>query len=435
MTTTMPNRYAQSEELYTRACKLMPGGVNSPVRAFKSVGGTPVFVDRAEGAYFWDPDGNRYIDFVGSWGPMILGHAHPDVVRAVQEAAARGTSYGAPTALENDFAELICALVPSVEVVRLVNSGTEATMSAIRLARGFTGRPKLIKFRGCYHGHEDSMLVDAGSGVATLGIPGTPGVLPEVASQTITVPFNDPEALAQVFEAHGDTIACCIIEPVTGNMGCIPPAEGYLEAVRELCTAHGSLLIFDEVMTGFRVALGGAQQMYGVTPDLTTLGKVIGGGLPVGAYGGRAEIMAHIAPAGPIYQAGTLSGNPLAVSAGMTQLRLLRDTPGLYDTLTNTARTVAQGLCERVRAAGIPASCTHVGGMFSLFFAEPTPLRYADVKAADIEAFNRFFWAMLDRGVYMAPSAYEAGFVSTAHTPDIIDEVMATADDALASMA
>ncbi|MBH23664.1 MAG: glutamate-1-semialdehyde-2,1-aminomutase [Myxococcales bacterium] len=427
-------RYSTSQKLYARACELMPGGVNSPVRAFKSVGGTPVFVDRAKGAHFWDADGNKYIDFVGSWGPMILGHAHPKVIQAVQEAAARGTSYGAPTRLENEFAELVCELVPSVEVVRLVNSGTEATMSALRLARGFTGRPKIVKFRGCYHGHEDSMLVEAGSGVATLGIPGTPGVLAEVARETITAPFNDFEGLTEVFARHGSEIACCIIEPVTGNMGCIPPAVGYLEHVRELCTANGALLIFDEVMTGFRVALGGAQGLYGVTPDLTTLGKVIGGGLPVGAYGGRADIMAHIAPSGPVYQAGTLSGNPLAVSAGMAQLRELRDTEGLYERLGEAARAVAEGLCERVKAAGFAASCTHVGGMFSLFFKDPAPTCYAEVKQADIEAFNRFFWAMLDRGVYMAPSAYEAGFVSTAHTPEVVAEVLAAADDALASM-
>ena len=431
----MTGRYTQSKALFKRARELMPGGVNSPVRAFKSVGGTPVFVARAEGPYFWDVDGNRYIDFVGSWGPMILGHAHPEVIRAVQEAAVLGTSYGAPTALENEFAEILCDLVPSVEVVRLVNSGTEATMSAIRLARGFTGRPKLLKFRGCYHGHEDSMLVDAGSGVATLGIPGTPGVLPEVARETITAPFNDIDALEQVFAELGDQIACCIVEPVAGNMGCLPPAPGFLEALRRLCTASGALLIFDEVMTGFRVALGGAQALYDVCPDLTTLGKVIGGGLPVGAYGGRRDIMSHIAPSGPIYQAGTLSGNPLAVTAGMTQVKLLRDTPDLYRDLGATSERLAKGLVALIKASGFEASYTHVGGMFSVFFRGECPTNYAEVKASNGERFNAFFWAMLDRGVYLAPSAFEAGFVSTKHTSEVVDEVLVSAKDALAEMA
>ncbi len=302
------DRYKKSREIFTQATELMPGGVNSPVRAFKSVGGVPVVVDHAKGPYFWDVDGNRYIDFVGSWGPMILGHAHPKVIEAVQKAAANGTSFGAPTQLENEMAQLIIDLVPSIEMVRLVNSGTEAPMSALRLARGFTGRPKILKFQGCYHGHEDSLLVSAGSGVATLGIPGTPGVLPALARETLTAPFNDLEAVKKTFEVHGDEISCCILEPVAGNMGCVPPGEGFLQGVRDLCTKYGALLIFDEVMTGFRVARGGAQELYGITPDLTTLGKIIGGGLPVGAYGGRRDIMDHIAPTGPVYQAGTLSG-------------------------------------------------------------------------------------------------------------------------------
>lgn len=427
-------RYAGSRAAYARAVELMPGGVNSPVRAFKSVGGTPVVVDRAKGAYFYDVDDNRYVDFVGSWGPMVMGHAHPAVVEAVRETALKGTSFGAPTTLENEMAQLIIDLVPSVEMVRLVNSGTEATMSALRLARGFTGRPKILKFQGNYHGHEDSLLVAAGSGVATLGIPGTPGVLPALARETLTAPFNDLEAVKANFEAHGDEIACVIMEVVAGNMGCVPPEPGFLKGLRELCTEYGVVLIFDEVMSGFRVSLGGAQELYGVTPDLTTLGKIIGGGLPVGAYGGRKDIMSHIAPTGPVYQAGTLSGNPLATSAGMTLLKLLRDTDGLYERLTEVAQRVAVGLRDTAHEFDYAASCTHVGGMFSLFFREQAPVNYAQVKEGDAAVFNDFFHGMLDRGVYMAPSAFEAGFVSYAHTDEDIEFVLAAARDTFTAM-
>jgi glutamate-1-semialdehyde 2,1-aminomutase len=425
-------RYARSEALFARACALIPGGVNSPVRAFKSVGGTPVFVERAEGARFWDADGHAYIDFVGSWGPMILGHARREVIEAVQVAAARGTSYGAPTALEVEMAALITELMPSVELVRLVNSGTEATMSAIRLARGFTGRPKIVKFSGCYHGHEDSLLVSAGSGVATLGIPGSPGVLPALAKETLTAPFNDLEALGEVFAAHGAEIACCIVEPVAGNMGCVPPEPGFLEGLRSVCDAHGALLIFDEVMTGFRVALGGAQARYGVTPDLTTLGKIIGGGLPVGAYGGRRDVMAHVAPSGPIYQAGTLSGNPLAVTAGMTMLRLLQADTGLYERLEAYGQALVDGLVEGARGAGLEASGVAVGGMFSFFFRGERPRSYEEVKTSDAARFNAFFHAMLARGVYFAPSAFEAGFVSSAHGAPELEAVLSASREVFA---
>lgn len=419
----MTSRYATSEALFARAQELMPGGVNSPVRSFKHVGGTPLFVDRAEGAYFWDADGHRYIDFVGSWGPMILGHAHPEVISAVQAAAVRGTSYGAPTRLESELAELICELVPSVEMVRLVNSGTEATMSAVRLARGFTGRPKLVKFSGCYHGHEDSMLVAAGSGVATLGIPGTPGVLPALARETLIAPFNDLAYTKMLFDAMGDEIACVIVEPVAGNMGCIPPVPGFLEGLRELCSARGALLIFDEVMTGFRVALGGAQAKYGVKPDLTTLGKVIGGGLPVGAYGGRRDIMRHMAPVGPVYQAGTLSGNPLAVTGGLTTLRLLQADATLYERLGSMSARLADGMRDLIREAGFEASSASVGGMFGIFFAAEAPTSYEAAKLADVPRFNRFFHALLGEGVYLAPSAFEAGFTSAAHTEADLEAV------------
>jgi glutamate-1-semialdehyde 2,1-aminomutase len=431
----MSSRYAGSEAAFAKAVTLMPGGVNSPVRAFKSVGGTPVFFARGEGAYVWDVDDNRYIDFVGSWGPLILGHAHPAVVDAVTTAARGGTSFGAPTLGENELAQLVIDLVPSVEMVRLVNSGTEATMSALRLARGYTGRSKIVKFQGCYHGHEDSMLVQAGSGVATLGIPGTPGVLPEVAAATLTAPYNDLDALGKIFAQHGDDIACCIVEPVAGNMGCVPPTKGYLQGLRALCTQHGALLILDEVMTGFRVALGGAQALYGVDPDLTTLGKVIGGGLPVGAYGGKREIMAHMAPAGPVYQAGTLSGNPLAVSAGLAMLRILQEGgDGFYARLNGMATRLSSGIRDAARERGFAASSTCVGAMFSVFFREQVPTSYDEVKTADSERFNRFFHGMLDRGVYFAPSAFEAGFVSAAHTDADIDAVLSAARDTLDSI-
>jgi glutamate-1-semialdehyde 2,1-aminomutase len=420
-----------SGRLFERARRSLAAGVPSGYQARDP---WPIYVDRGTGSRVWDVDGNEYIDYVGSWGPMILGHGHPAVVRAVQEAAARGVSFGAPTELEVEMAQLISELVPSVEVVRLVNSGTEATMSAIRLARGFTDRPKIVKFRGCYHGHEDSMLVDAGSGVATLGIPGNPGVLPALARETVTVPYNDLEGARSVFDALGDQIACVIIEPVAGNMGCIPPVAGFLEGLRELCTATGALLILDEVMTGFRVALGGAQAVYGVTPDLTTLGKVIGGGLPVGAYGGRRDIMAHMAPSGPVYQAGTLSGNPLAVTAGLTTLRLLRDTPEFYGELAEKTARVATGLRDVLLDAGVPASCHHVGGMFGLFFRGEAPSSYEEAKEADAALFGLFFHAMLRRGVYLAPSAFEAGFVSQTHTDADIRRTLEAAADSIAEV-
>ena len=428
------DRYARSRETFARALELMPGGVNSPVRAFKSVGGVPIVIDRAEGPYIFDADGNRYIDFVGSWGPMILGHAHPDVVAAIQAAALRGTSFGAPTRLENEMAELIVEMVPSVEMVRLVNSGTEATMSAVRLARGYTGRPKILKFQGCYHGHEDSMLVQAGSGVATLGIPGTPGVLPALAAETLTAPFNDLDAVAATFDAHGDEIACVIVEPVAGNMGCVPPRPGFLEGLRALCSARGALLIFDEVMTGFRVAEGGAQALYGVTPDLTTLGKIIGGGLPVGAYGGSRELMETMAPAGPVYQAGTLSGNPLATTAGLAILKAIRATGGLYGQLSRSAEKVSTGIRDLALSKGVPASATHVGGMFSVFFRAEVPTCYDEVKDSDAELFNNFFHGMLDRGVNLAPSAFEAGFVSAAHSDADLDAVLEAAGAVLGNI-
>jgi len=431
----MPVSRPRSEALFARAVELLPGGVNSPVRAFRGVGGTPVFVRNASGAYIEDEDGRRYVDFIGSWGPMILGHAHPRVVAAITEAAGRGTSYGCPTAAENDFAELVIDMVPSLEMVRMVNSGTEATLSAIRVARGFTGRPKLLKFKGCYHGHGDSLLSDAGSGVATLGLPSTPGVLPEVAANTITVPFNDPEALAAAFDAHGDQLAAAIVEPVAGNMGCIPPREGYLEQLRALCDQTGAVLIFDEVMTGFRVAAGGAQQRYGVTPDMTTLGKIIGGGLPVGAYGGRRDIMEKVAPAGPVYQAGTLSGNPLAVAAGMATLTILRDNPDLYDTLESRTARLHAGMLAAAADAGVTVHGHQVGAMFGVFFSDTPVWDYAGAKAARVEQFNRFFHEMLDRGVYLAPSAFEAAFTSVAHTDEIIDQVLDAARASFAAVA
>ena len=423
-----------SETLFARAQELMPGGVNSPVRAFRGVGGTPVFIRRANGAWIEDEDGNRYIDYVGSWGPMLLGHAREEVVEAVRRAALDGTSYGCPTRGESEFAELIIDLVPSIEMVRLVSSGTEATLSAIRLARGYTGRERLLKFEGCYHGHGDSLLVAAGSGVATLGIPGTPGVLPAVASQTITIPFNDPDALREAFRQHGDQLAGVIVEPVAGNMGCVPPRPGFLELLRELCTTSGAVLIFDEVMTGFRVARGGAQERYGVTPDLTTLGKIIGGGLPVGAYGGRREIMQQIAPAGPVYQAGTLSGNPLAVAAGMATLSILRDDATLYDELERHTARLYDGLLQAARDAGVTVTGQRVGAMFSVYFGEHEVWSYADARACDTERFGRFFHAMLDRGVYLAPSAFEAAFTGVCHRDGIIDQTLDAAREAFATL-
>lgn len=421
-----------SQQLFDHALTRMPGGVNSPVRAFKGVGGTPVFIRSAKGAYIEDEDGNRYIDYIGSWGPMILGHAHEAVVDAIQQAATRGTSYGAPTRAEGEFAELICAMMPNIEMLRLVNSGTEATLSAIRLARGYTGRPRILKFDGCYHGHGDSLLVSAGSGVATLGIPGTPGVLDTTAANTITVPYNDVKALRAAFAQHGPQLAAAIIEPVAGNMGCIAPVPGFLEELRALCTASGALLIFDEVMTGFRVAMGGAQARFGIEPDLTTLGKIIGGGLPVGAYGGRRAIMEQVAPAGPVYQAGTLSGNPLAVAAGMAQLSILYKNPSIYDELERQTKRLADGMLEAARAAGFSACGHQIGAMFGFFIGVESARSFAEAKQSDVAAFGRFFHLMLDRGVYLAPSAFEAAFVSTAHNEAVVD---ATLDAARASFA
>lgn len=406
---------SKNEQLFKKSQRLIPGGVNSPVRAFKSVGGTPVFFKRGLGSKLWDEDDKQYIDYVGSWGPMILGHAHPDVVAAVQKTAANSLSFGAPTALELEMAELLTQLVPSMEQVRLVSSGTEATMSAIRLARGFTGRSKILKFEGCYHGHADSLLVKAGSGALTFGQPDSAGVPPEVAAHTFTLSYNDSAAVAALFKEIGDEIACVIVEPVAGNMNLVVPSKDFLQALRAECSKHGAVLIFDEVMTGFRVALGGAQQLYGIRPDLTTLGKVIGGGLPVGAFGGRKDIMACLAPLGPVYQAGTLSGNPVAVAAGLTTLKLIQ-APGFYATLTANTKKMTDGLVAVAHEAGVKFSAQNVGGMFGLYFRATPPTSYAEVMQCDKQAFNRFFHAMLDEGIYLAPSAFEAGFVSAAHS-------------------
>ena len=419
-----------SHQRFIQAQQHIPGGVNSPVRAFKGVGGDPVFVDRAEGPFIVDPDGNRYIDYVGSWGPMILGHAHPQVIEAVAAVIRKGLSFGAPTELETRMAERVCELVPSVEMVRMVSSGTEATMSAIRLARGFTGRDKLIKFEGCYHGHSDALLVKAGSGALTLGEPSSPGVPASVTEHTLSLTYNDLEQVREVFRRMGGQIACIIVEPVAGNMNCIPPAPGFLEGLRELCDEYGSVLIFDEVMTGFRVALGGAQGRYGITPDLTTLGKVIGGGMPVGAFGGRREIMERIAPLGPVYQAGTLSGNPVAMTAGLTTLELI-SRPGFFDRLEQQTGRLVEGILEQARGAGIPLSANRVGAMFGLFFTDAGQVTdFAGATACDQERFRAFFHAMLERGVYLAPSAFEAGFVSAAHGDAEIDATIAAAGEA-----
>ena len=415
----------RSAELFARAIELMPGGVNSPVRAFRGVGGTPRFIKSASGATMTDVDGTTYIDYVGSWGPMILGHAVPEIIEALTEALARGTSYGAPNELEVELAEEIIDAVPSVEMVRLVNSGTEATMSAIRLARGITGRNKLVKFEGCYHGHGDSLLVKAGSGVATLGLPDSPGVPATLAQNTLTVPFNDAEALANVFAQHQD-IAAVIIEPVVGNMGCVPPHTGYLKAVREITSRAGALLIFDEVMTGFRVARGGAQELYGIAPDLTALGKIIGGGLPVGAYGGSKELMRNIAPAGPIYQAGTLSGNPLAMTAGLATLKRLRDL-SVYERLESATARLCRGMAAGARDLGIETVTNRVGSMWTTFFTREEVTDWSSANKSDRELYGRFFHAMLDEGVYLAPSQFESAFVSLAHTDVVIDRSVAAA--------
>ena len=404
----------RSQQLFQRAQLVIPAGVNSPVRAFRSVGGTPLFIQRGRGAQVWDADGRVYIDYVGSWGPLIVGHAHPDVVSAAQQAAERGLSFGAPTEQEVEMAELLCRLVPSLEQVRLVSSGTEATMSAIRLARGHTGRHKIVKFEGCYHGHADALLVKAGSGALTFGQPSSAGVPQPTAAHTLVLEYNNETALEQAFEREGAEIAAVIVEPVAGNMNLVAPRAGFLELLRRLCTRYGAVLIFDEVMTGFRVALGGAQALYGVTPDMTTLGKVIGGGLPVGAFGGRRDIMRAIAPLGPVYQAGTLSGNPVAVAAGLATLKLVQ-APGFYDRLAATTRALCEGLARTAQECGIPFSAASVGGMFGIFFRATPPGSFAEVMQCDTETFNRFFHAMLAAGIYLAPSAYEAGFVSSAH--------------------
>jgi glutamate-1-semialdehyde 2,1-aminomutase len=417
--------HAKSESCFQKALGLIPGGVNSPVRAFRSVGGNPPFIARGEGAHIIDVDGNRYIDYVGSWGPLLLGHRHPAILDALRQALDIGTSFGAPTAQEIEMAEAICDAVPSIEMVRLVNSGTEATMAAIRVARGFTGRELTVKFEGCYHGHVDSLLVKAGSGVATLGLPDTQGVPKAFCDTTIALPFNSVEALEQAFAAHGERIASVIVEPVVGNMGCVPPQPGFLQALREITARHGALLIFDEVMTGFRVAFGGAQQLYGITPDLTTLGKVIGGGLPVGAYGGRRAIMSQVAPAGPIYQAGTLSGNPLAVAAGLAMLRYLKGHPEVYAQMDARAAR----LCS---AAPAGVTVNRVGSMFTFFFTDQAVTDYVSAKRSDTAKFGRYFRAMLERGVYLAPSQFEAAFLSAAHTDEDIDRTIAAARAAFA---
>lgn len=424
-----------SAEWFAAAQQHIPGGVNSPVRAFKGVGGTPVFIQKAQGAYLYDTEGKRYVDYVGSWGPMILGHAHPQIVRAVQDAAADGLSFGAPTPSEVTVADRICEIMPSMDLVRMTSSGTEATMSAIRLARGFTGRDKIVKFEGCYHGHGDSLLVKAGSGMLTLGVPTSLGVPASLAQHTLTLPFNDLNAVKACFAEYGDQIACVIVEPVAGNMNLVLPVEGFLQTLREQCTAHGSVLIFDEVMTGFRVALGGAQAHYGVTPDLTTLGKIIGAGLPVGAFGGRRDIMGCIAPLGGVYQAGTLSGNPLAMRAGLAMLDLLT-VEGFYERLSGQLAALLAGLQAAADAAGVAFKTQQAGGMFGLYFTDSEDLSsYAAMTACDVDAFKRFFHGMLDRGVYLAPSAFEAGFISSAHTDADIDYTVAAAREVFAQMA
>jgi glutamate-1-semialdehyde 2,1-aminomutase len=416
----------RSAELFAAARRVIPGGVDSPVRAFRAVGGQPLFIDRGEGPYLFDVDGNRYIDYVLSWGPLILGHAHPRVVEALKRAVERGTSYGAPTALETELAELVIEAMPAIEMVRFVNSGTEATMSALRLARAYTGRDKIIKFEGCYHGHADGLLVRAGSGVATLGLPDSPGVPAGAAQDTIAVPYNDLEAVERAFAAHPDQIAGVIVEPVAGNMGVVPPQPGFLEGLRRLTQENGALLIFDEVMTGFRVAYGGAQSLYGIQPDLTTLGKVIGGGLPVGAYAGRKEIMEMVAPAGPMYQAGTLSGNPLAMTAGIETLKVLRE-PGVFEEIERKTAMLADGIGQAAREAGVPIFQTRVGTMFCTFFTSDPVTDYASAKNADTARFGRFFRTMLEQGVYLAPSQFEAGFMSLAHSDEDIERTVEAA--------
>ena len=423
---------SRNDELFARAQRTIPAGVNSPVRAFRSVGGTPRFFTRGDGAYLWDADGKRYVDYVGSWGPAIVGHVHPDVVRAVQETATHGLSFGAPTEIEIALAETLVRRMPSLELVRLVSSGTEATMSALRLARGYTSRSKIVKFEGCYHGHGDSLLVKAGSGALTFGQPSSAGVPSAIANETVVLPYNDLAALDVAFAKGGSEIAGVIVEPVAGNMNLVMPAPGFLERLRALCNQHGTVLIFDEVMTGFRVHAGGAQALFGVVPDLTTLGKIIGGGMPVGAFGGKRAIMERIAPLGPVYQAGTLSGNPVAVAAGLATLALTEE-PGFYERLARVTRTLTDGLTDAANKAGVSFCAQAVGGMFGVYFATAVPESYERVMACDKAQFNRFFHAMLDAGVYLAPSAYEAGFVSAAHSGDDIAATLAAAVRAFAS--
>jgi len=416
-----------SSDLFSQAKQYIPGGVNSPVRSFSGVGGTPVYFDRASGAYVYDSENKRYIDYVGSWGPMILGHAHPQVIEAVKQTAEKGLSFGAPTEIETHMAQKVCDMLPSIELVRMVSSGTEATMSALRLARGYTGRDKIVKFEGCYHGHSDSLLVKAGSGALTFGVPSSPGVPASVAADTITLTYNDSDAVRTTFAELGDQIACIIVEPVAGNMNCIPPEPGFLETLRYVCDQYGSVLIFDEVMTGFRVGLGSAQGLYGIKPDLTTLGKIIGGGMPVGAFGGSRKIMEHLAPLGPVYQAGTLSGNPVAMAAGLKTLELI-SVPGFYENLTAKTAQLLAGLQAAADQAGIAFTTNQVGAMFGLFFSEEKAIsRFAQVMRCDQDRFKRFFHGMLEQGVYLAPSAFEAGFVSAAHTDE---DLQATVDAA-----
>jgi glutamate-1-semialdehyde 2,1-aminomutase len=424
----------RSEDLYQRANQCIPGGVNSPVRAFNGVGGTPLFIERAEGPYLYDADGKAYIDYVGSWGPMICGHANPEIIEAVKQAADQGLSFGAPTELEIELAERICAILPGMDQVRMTSSGTEATMSAIRLARGYTGRDKIVKFEGCYHGHGDSLLVKAGSGALTMGVPSSPGIPEALARNTLTLEYNNIEQVRQLFDDVGDEIACLIVEPVAGNMNCIPPVDGFLQCLREVCSKHGAVLILDEVMTGFRVGLSGAQGLYGVQPDLTTLGKVIGGGMPVGAFGGRREIMDHLAPNGPVYQAGTLSGNPIAMTAGLKNLEIIsRD--GFFESLTEKTDFLVDGMLRVAQAAGIAMTANKVGGMFGLFFTDQQRVTgFADVGRCDIERFKRFFHGMLEQGVNLAPSAYEAGFVSSAHTRQHLQQTLDAAEQVLAAL-
>lgn len=423
-----------SEQLFERAKKSIPGGVNSPVRAFKAVGGTPVFVERSEGPYIFDCQGKRYIDYVLSWGPMLMGHNHPAVREAVIRQCAKGLSFGAPTELEIELAERLCSIMPGMDLVRMVNSGTEATMSAIRLARGFTGRDTIVKFEGCYHGHSDSLLVKAGSGALTLGVPSSPGVPAALADHTLTLTYNDIDDVRRAFAIHGERIACVIVEPVAGNMNCIPPAAGFLQALRDACNASGAVLILDEVMTGFRFGLQGAQGYYGIEADLTTLGKVIGGGMPVGAFGGKREIMEQIAPLGPVYQAGTLSGNPIAMAAGLATLDIISQ-PGFYEPVFKRTAQLCQGLREAADAAGVPFTTNHAGSMFGGFFTRAASVtRYSEVMACDSAAFNRFFHQMLDHGIYLAPASYEAGFMSSAHGDGDIAQTIAAATIAFASL-